>query len=209
MFWLYKEERKEENVNSSLAHQVRKKLDNSNKGIPILVILVGESGVGKTTFARMMDCSENWFESSRAMAEALRQRGEPVNHDTIHSFANKAYGENPCWQVPKILDALDRKKFLILDGPRRIEEVRALLKIHPRTLVIRILTSRDETRFGRLGPRDRINLESFRRVVKDEAAETDLHQLLALADLTITNDGTIEDMGKTALELKKILQTIQ
>jgi len=196
-------------MNSSLIQQVRKKLDNNGKGIPILVILVGESGAGKTTFTKMMDCAGNWFESSRAMAEALRLKGEPVNHDTVHSFANKAYGENPCWQVPKILDALNKKKFLILDGPRRIEEVRALLKTHPRTLVIRILTSQDETRFGRLCQRDKINLEGFKRVVKDESAETDLRQLLALADLTITNDGTIEDTKKTALKLKGILQKIQ
>ena len=195
-------------MNSLLAYQVRKKLGDNNKGIPILVILAGESGAGKTTFVRMMDCSENWFESSRVMAEALRQRGEPVNHDTIHSFANKAYGENPCWQVPKILGAIDGKKFLILDGPRRIEEVRTLLKAHPRTLVIRILTSRDETRFVRLGLRDGIGPEEFRRVIKDETMETDLRQILALADLTITNDGTIENIRSAALGLKEILQAI-
>lgn len=195
-------------MSSSLTSQVKKRLSNDNKGIPILVILVGESGAGKTTFVKLMDCSENWFESSRAMAEALRQRGEPVNHDTIHSFANRAYGKNPCWQVPKIIGALDGKKFLILDGPRRIEEVRALLKVHPRTLVIRILTSRDETRFVRLGLRDRIGPEEFERVIKDEAVETDLRQILALADLTITNDGAIENIRRVALELKEILQTI-
>jgi len=196
-------------MNSLLRQQVREKLGKIHNGYPILLILVGESGTGKTTFVRMMNCEENWFESSRAMREALQKRGEPVNHDTIHAFAKRAYRENPRWQVPNIIAALAGKKFLILDGPRKIEEVRALLGVHPRTLIVRILTSRTKERAERLRLRDGIGTEDFKRVREDESMETELGQILALADITIVNDGTTDDLRKTALELKEILQKIE
>jgi dephospho-CoA kinase len=178
------------------------------KGLPILVILVGESGSGKTTFVKMMDCEDYWFESSRAMVEALIRKGEQISHDTIHSFANKAFKEDPCWQVPNIIEALKGKKFLLLDGPRRIGEVRGVLKEHPRTLVIRIAISSNKMRLGRLQSRDKIDKEDFDRILRDEANETELAEILSLADLTIFNDGSIENIKKKAVELKETLLVV-
>lgn len=177
------------------------------KGLPILVIIVGESGTGKTTFVKAMGCEENRFESSRATKEALSQRGEPINHDTIHAFAQKAYGENPYWQVSNILKALREKQFLILDGPRKIEEVKALIKEHSNTIVARIFASGD-MRFKRLENRDKVNQKDFARIIKDENTETELNQILLLSDLTIENNGTIKDLQRKALEFKKFLQTL-
>ena len=175
------------------------------KGLPILVILVGESGTGKTTFVKMMDCGDNWFESSKAMVETLRQRGKPINHDTIHSFARKAYGENPYWQVPNILNALKEKDFLVLDGPRKIEEVKMLIKSHARTLVVRVVSSK-EARFKKLQKRDGISPEDFERILRDEANETELGEILLLSDLIIVNNSTIEDIKRQAPEFKKFLR---
>jgi len=178
------------------------------RGLPILLILVGESGSGKTTFAKMMDCDGNWFESSRAMVAELNKRGEPITHDTIHSFANKAYKENPCWQVPNILKNLYERDFLVYDGPRRIEEVEAILKAHRRVLVVRVAISSGSLRFGRLQKRDQINHEDFYRILRDEAGETELMRIISLSDLTIFNDGSEEEIKKQAQELKRILLSI-
>lgn len=181
---------------------------NGLKGLPVLVILVGESGSGKTTFVKMMNCNGNWFESSRAMVEALQERGEPVTHDTIHSFANQAYSDNPCWQVPNILKALDGKKFLLLDGPRRIEEVKAVITMHPRVLVVRITIPSHELRFKRLQERDGISQEDFYRLLEHEAGETGLMEIISLADFTISNDGSSENIKRQALELKEALLSV-
>lgn len=177
-------------------------------GLPILVVIVGESGSGKTTFVKMMDCAENWFESSRAMVEKLIERGEPVTHDTIHSFANRAYKENPCWQVPNILKALNGKKFLLFDGPRRIEEVRAVIATHPRVLMVRIAISSNELRFKRLQERDEIGQEDFYRILIHEAGETELMRIISLADFTIFNNSSLEDIQRQAAELKETLLSI-
>mgnify|MGYP001051990279 CR=1 FL=1 len=95
---------------------------------PILVIIAGKSGAGKTTFVKEMNCRKNWFESSRIMKEILKKENKPVNHDTIHKLAVNLYKENSTWQVSNILKFLKNKKFIILDGPRNMEEVKILLK---------------------------------------------------------------------------------
>jgi len=41
---------------------------------PTLVILIGKSGAGKTTFVKEMNCRKKWFESSRAIKEILRKK---------------------------------------------------------------------------------------------------------------------------------------
>ena len=173
--------------------------------IPILIILVGESGSGKTTFVKMMDCEENWFESSKAMTEKLIKNGKPVNHNAIHLFATKAYRENPYWQVPKILDALKGKKFLLFDGPRRIKEVKMIISKHPKVIMVIIAISSNRLRCKRLKIRDKIDKKDFARLLKDESEETELKQIIKLADFTIFNDGSLKDIRKKAEKFKMLL----
>lgn len=171
---------------------------------PTLVILVGKSGVGKTTFVKEMNCEENWFESSKVMKEMLKKENKPVNHDTVHELAAKLYKKNPTWQVSNILKFLKNKNFIILDGPRDIGEVKALLKKHKNTIIVKIIVSK-ETGFKRLLKRDKINKEKFNRISEDEDKQTGLNQILKLADVTIVNNDGIEEFRKKAQQFKKFL----
>jgi len=176
-------------------------------GNSLLIILVGESGVGKSTFCQFIDRPDSWYSSSGAIAKKLKEQGEPITHDTIHNFANHAYAENPEWQVPSILESMDGKKYLILDGPRRIKEVRALKREHPNILVLRV-TADEEERFKRLQLRDVIHREEFDRVLLDESEETELSQLLAMANMNIKNNGNLEKIKKEAEELRELLDNL-
>jgi len=55
---------------------INKKLGKNNN--PILIIIVGESGVGKTTFVKKMKSISNWFESSRAIVDELKKELKKV-----------------------------------------------------------------------------------------------------------------------------------
>lgn len=171
---------------------------------PTLVILVGKSGVGKTTFVKEMNCEKNWFESSKIMKEMLKKENKPVNHDTVHELATKLYKKNPTWQVSNILKFLKNKNFIILDGPRNIKEVKALLKKHKKTIIIKIIVSK-EKKFKRLLKREKINKEEFNRILKDEDRQTGLNQILKLADITIINNDSLEEFRKKAQQFKKLL----
>ncbi len=172
----------------------------------MLVILVGESGVGKSTFAKAMNCPENLYVSSGPMVEMLQERGIEVTHDSIHALAKEMYEKNPYWQIPHILADLEKKGFLVLDGPRQAFEVRRLIELYPNTLVVRIKAD-SLARYNRLEGRDRIGFGDFERVEKDEAEETGLKELLEkMVDITVENNGSLEKFRGIARKLGLLLK---
>lgn len=172
---------------------------------PLLVVLVGESGVGKSTFCQALGCEDNWYISSDPIIKLVESKGFPVNHDTIHACACEAYSANPEWQVPLILESMSGKSFLLLDGPRRYEEVKTLKEQYPKTLVVRIVAS-EEDRFTRLQKRDGVDKEGFQRILRDEAQQTQLRQIFGLSDIIIQNGGTIDQIRVEASDFKDFLE---
>jgi len=170
----------------------------------MLIILVGESGAGKSTFAKAMNCPDNWYISSKPMTEMLRQRGIEVTHDSIHAIAKEMYAKDPYWQIPYILSELKKKKFLILDGPRQLSEIRRLLELCPDTLVIRI-TANPLNRYNRLRHRDKIGSKEFQRIEEDEARETGLKKVLELADISVENNDSLTKLKETARKFGLLL----
>ena len=170
----------------------------------MLIILVGESGVGKSTFAKAMNCPDNWYVSSKPMAEILRQKGIKVTHDSIHAIAKEMYAKNPYWQVPYILSELKEKKFLVLDGPRQFSEVQRLIELCPNTLIVRIKSSL-LNRYNRLQNRDKISFKDFQKIQKDEAQETGLEKILELADILVENNGSLTKFKEVARKVGLLL----
>lgn len=170
---------------------------------PILITLVGESGAGKSTLCKFIDYPDIWYSSSGTIVKKLNEQNIPITHDSIHKFANQAYSENPEWQVSNILADMVEKRILILDGPRRIKEVQALRKEDINMVIIRITTNEEE-RFRRLQFRDGINRTGFEKVLRDESSETELGQLLSMSNVTIENNGSLQDIQERAKEIKKI-----
>jgi len=174
----------------------------------LLMILVGESGAGKSTFCDFLNRPEEYYCSSKAIEKEIVKMGQSINHDTIHAYANQAYVKNPEWQVPSILRSMTGRRYLILDGPRRLAEVKALKRDHSNTLIIRLIASEKE-RYKRLQIRDGIDAEDFKRVIYDESIETELGQILAMADCNIDNSGNIEDFRQKALEVQSLLDNLE
>jgi dephospho-CoA kinase len=173
---------------------------NSNR----LAILVGESGVGKSTFANLLDCDGHWYESSRFMVDAVKKLGKEVSHDTVHEYATTRYTDNPFWQVPMILKALSKTNYLLYDGPRRIKEVEELIRRNENTMVVRI-SATNAKRFERLHKRDGITQKDFMRIQYNEQKETELCKILQLATMDIDNSGSLSDLREKAALLKKKL----
>jgi len=159
----------------------------------MLVILVGKSGVGKSTFAEALNCPDNLYVSSQGMIDKLRQRGMDVNHDTIHAIAKEMYAANPYWQIPLIMAQLKEKGLLILDGPRQTFEVRRLMELHADTLVV-MVDAESFVRYKRLEGRDSVGFEEFERIEKDEAMETGLGEVFEMVDLRVENNGSLEHL---------------
>jgi dephospho-CoA kinase len=171
-----------------------------------IIILVGESGAGKSTLAGFLNMPDSWFVSSGLMIEIIIKKGLPVNHDTIHQTANEKYGEDPYWQIPHMLRILNETSFLLLDGPRRTDEVYRLLELCPQYVIISVLAS-SQKRQKRLNERDGSDDNAFKRVIADEKSETGLVDcIISMAHITVENDGPLEDLQDAA---KQILTRIK
>jgi ribose 1,5-bisphosphokinase PhnN len=171
-----------------------------------VVILIGESGAGKSTLSEFLDMPDNWFISSNLMIDIINKKGLPVNHDTIHEVANEKYKENLYWQIPFMVQVVERIGLLLLDGPRRTDEVKKIRELYPESVIIKVVSGPQE-RQRRLSKRDGADKEAFKRIVADEKSQTGLiNQLMAMADITVENNGSLEDLQNTAKEIHERLK---
>ena len=75
-------------------------------------------------------------------------------------------------------------------------------------MIIRIRSDRED-RLKRLGKRDNIKKNAFKRIEKDEDSQTQLKKILNMASLTIVNDGDLKQLQNKAREFKKFLASIK
>lgn len=176
--------------------------------VPSLVILVGESGAGKSTLCKLINCPDLWYSSSGEIVKELNKKGLSPTHDNIHKFANQAYAENPLWQVDRILESMRNLGCLILDGPRRVQEVEALKSRNSNVLIFRVVAPEVE-RFKRLQQRDGVNEEDFKKILYDESNETELGQILSMADIVIENDGSIGKLKSEAQSIHDFIDAVE
>ncbi len=158
-----------------------------------MIIIVGHSGSGKSTFISAMNLPEHVYVTSDPMRNELNRRGLEINHDTIFELSEEWYDKDQLWQIPLIQNAIKDKSFLILDGTRRLSEVEKLKKIF-KTIMIAIVSS-SEVRFERLKKRTKIPLntiDEFNKLELDEGKKMDMEVLVKMADFVIENDMSSE-----------------
>lgn len=173
---------------------------------PDLVVLAGQSGSGKSTlidFLRLPE--EKVFTASYAMIDEVKRRGQPVNHDTIYSVAQEFYNKDPLWQIPSIMARLAIQGCLVWDGPRRVQEVKAMQERDINTTIVRVAASQEVRRL-RLAKRDGTNSEAFSRIVEDEKDGAGIDQLLDMANITIHNNRDIRQLEISSRAIKGLLR---
>jgi len=173
----------------------------------ILIGLTGTNGAGKGVTAEFFKSRGYAFVSlSDAIREELRRAGIPESRDALIAQGNelrRVFGP----------DVLARRTLAGIAGPTVIDSIRnpaevAALREQPGFILLAI-NAPAALRFERVSLRGRNeSAATFEDFLDKEAEEKSadpaaqqIHTCVALADLTITNDGSIEDLHRRLEEL--------
>lgn len=169
----------------------------------IILGITGTLGAGKGTVAEYL--KKHGFVSYSVrefLIEEIGKRGLPVNRDSMTSVANDLREKNG---ASFILDTLyDRAAKsgtdAVIESVRTVGEVQSLRK---KGMLLLAIDANAHIRYSRVQLRksetDHISFEEFmaheeRESLSDNPSVQNLRHTVALADFTLNNDGTTEDL---------------
>jgi len=180
----------------------------------ILLGITGTNGAGKGTVADYL--SSHGFVSYSVrefLIEEITRRGMPINRDSMIEVANdlrKQHG--PSYILDTLYDrAVAAGHDAIIESVRTVGEVESLRK---RGMYLLAVDADPHIRYDRVKLRKSVTDDvSFEKFMEDELRESEgvdpgkqnLRHTVALADFTLNNDGTLEDLyAQTEEVLRKI-----
>lgn len=166
----------------------------------MLIVIVGRSGAGKSTFVEALGLPYYHFVCSSPLIEEVKKRGLPLTHNTIFEVSQELYSEDRYWMIPIFQKELEKRGgVMIADGLRYLHSLKRLREMCE-VIVVRIEAS-PEKRFKRLKARKKISLdtlEEFELLERDETEAMRIEDVLTEADLVIPNHVSLERLEERA-----------
>jgi len=178
-----------------------------------VVSIVGMTGAGKSEVSRVFE--QNGFTRIRfgdVTDEEMRRRGLEPNEESERLVRERlrreqgptAYAE---FNQPRIEQAL-KESDVVIDGLYSWEEYVYLKACYGEDFYVVAVWSSPKTRYARLASR------SGRRLTVEEAASRDIAEIeniakggpIAMADFTIINESSLENLRKEAQRIVSILK---
>jgi len=169
----------------------------------MIVVVVGMPGSGKDALLR---AAKSLGFGHASMGDAVRREAKKLNtpstDEAIGSLANsERQRHGPAIWAKRTLAALPPGN-AIIDGSRSLAEIEHFRKALGSGLKVIAVTAPAEARFRRLQLRNRPDapqtLEEFARREERELS-WGLGKAMESADITLTNEGTIEEFGTRCL----------
>ena len=170
----------------------------------MLIGLVGENGSGKETFATLLkeilgSDAVTHVHTSDILKETLKMWHVSLTRRNLQDMAiimDHTYGKGTLSRALAGQVKASNTKIVILDGVRWQSDVELIRSINPNKLVY--VTASLEHRFERTKKRkEKVGEDqtTFEQFLKEEQIETelDIKNIAKGADITIVNDGSIED----------------
>jgi dCMP deaminase len=177
----------------------------------MIIGLTGKNGAGKTEVCQyLISRGFEYHSLSDEIREEIRRREQEIDRDLLIDVGNELRSKfGPAVLAERILQRLGHERNYVIDSIRNPEEVAALR--HRSDFTLLFVDADQSLRFERSRERDREGAaQSFEQFRAQEVKELDSddptrQQLLAterLADVTVINDGTLEELHR---KLERIL----
>lgn len=179
----------------------------------MIIGLTGESGAGKDTVAEYLKSRGFSYHSlSDVLREECQKIGQETNRDNLIALGNKLRAEfEPSVLAEKILARIkaNHEQNSLVVSIRNVGEVEELKKNPSFKLlaVVAPLAIRYQRISSRGRPEDAVSFEKFQeqeeREMAGSAEQQQLKKVMEMADYTVSNEGTREDLEKQVAEILK------
>jgi len=175
----------------------------------MLIGLTGRNAAGKGEVAAYLQTKSFYFHSlSDAIRDEVRSRGQAISRDLLIQVGNELRNRfGPAVLAERILQRLEEDKNYVLDSIRNPSEVAAFRNAkHFRLIRVEApIDVRFERNLKRSRENDPLTYEKFKeledREASGDAASQNLVQVEQLADATLVNDGSLEQLHPKIDEL--------
>ncbi|MBD3262758.1 AAA family ATPase [Candidatus Woesearchaeota archaeon] len=180
--------------------------------VSLIIGLVADISAGKDTVARYLaeKYSFERFTLSDILREIAKKRNIEPNRENLMKIIRKLREKEGETALVKRAIKRFEKDRVVIAGIRKPEEIVYLRKQFPGKVKIIRLTADAKIRFKRIKKRARIGdpktLKEFLEQEKKEHKEFDYESIFEMADYTIKNNGTLEELYK---KIDSILQSIK
>jgi len=172
--------------------------------------LVGLQAAGKTEIAKVFSkFGIPCIRMGDVVVEEVKRRGLEVNEKSVGEMADelrKKHGMNIIAKlnIPKIESAGKSSRAVVVDGIRGLAEVEEFRRAFGERFILCAVLAPAKARFERItGRRREDDAGSFAEFVEKDGRELGwgLAEAIALADVFIVNEGTLEELKEKAEEL--------
>jgi len=175
-----------------------------------VVGLVGLQAAGKTEVAKVFaELGVPCVRMGDVVIEEVRRRGLEVTERTVGMTADEMRRKHGAGviarlNIPRIREAGSGKRAVVVDGIRGIAEVNEFRGEFGESFILCAVLAPARLRFERVaGRRREDDAAGFADFVEKDRRELSwgMGEAIALADVFIVNDGTLEDLKEKAVEL--------
>jgi dCMP deaminase len=184
----------------------------------MLIGLTGRNAAGKGEVAAYLKTKSFYFHSlSDAIREEVRSRGQTVSRELLIQVGNELrHRFGPAVLAERIIEQLDDDKNYVLDSIRNPAEVLAFRNAkHFRLIRVDApIEVRFQRNLARSRENDPVTFEKFveleNREASGNAASQNLIEVEQLADVTLVNDGSLQDLHPKIDDLvSRLLREVQ
>jgi dephospho-CoA kinase len=172
----------------------------------VIIIIVGMPGAGKDEFVKKAkEMGMEIVSMGDIVREYTKLKGLDLNNQNVGKIANeerKIHGMD-VW-AKRTVEKIKDKKDIVINGVRNKEEIEYFKKHFGNNIKVVAILSSESDRFERIKKRGREDdAKTLNEFKEREERELNwgLGSVIAMADLFIINDGTLEDFRKKVEDL--------
>ena len=176
--------------------------------------ITGPNGSGKTEVAKALARLDvSCVRMGDVVWEEVRRRGQKITETNVAKVANELREREGLGAIAKrcipLIKARGKgKRAVAVDGVRGVAEVNEFRRVFGKNFHLIAARAGEQTRYSRISSRVRADdaetREKFREKDQREG-DWGLEKAIALADFTIVNEGTLEELHKKAVKIYKQL----